>query len=59
MFVCVCVYFSFLRQKRSMGLTLAEVELSRLDTERVRDRVAMERERSCSEHIISKINEVL
>ncbi|XP_058239842.1 rho guanine nucleotide exchange factor 12 isoform X1 [Hemibagrus wyckioides] len=47
------------RQKRSMGLTLAEAELSRLDTERVRDRVAMERERSCSEHIISKINEVL
>ncbi|XP_027034400.2 rho guanine nucleotide exchange factor 12 isoform X3 [Tachysurus fulvidraco] len=47
------------RQKRSMGLTLAEAELSRLDTERVRDRVALERERSCSEHIISKINEVL
>ncbi|XP_053473641.1 rho guanine nucleotide exchange factor 12 isoform X3 [Ictalurus furcatus] len=47
------------RQKRSMGLTLAEAELSRLDSERVRDRVALERERSCSEHIISKINEVL
>lgn len=50
--------FSFLRQKRSMGLTLAEAELNRLDV-RVRDRVALERERSCSEHIISKINEVL
>uniref|UniRef100_A0AAY5KZY6 Rho guanine nucleotide exchange factor (GEF) 12a n=1 Tax=Esox lucius TaxID=8010 RepID=A0AAY5KZY6_ESOLU len=34
------------RQKRSMGLTVAEVELTRLDTERVRDRVALERERS-------------
>ncbi|KAJ8267059.1 hypothetical protein GJAV_G00137840 [Gymnothorax javanicus] len=47
------------RQKRSMGLTLAEAELARLDTERVRDRVALERERSCAEHIISKIEEVL
>ncbi|KAM9441062.1 rho guanine nucleotide exchange factor 12 isoform 2-T2 [Clarias gariepinus] len=47
------------RQKRSMGLTLAEAELIRLDTERMRGRVALERERSCSEHIVSKINEVL
>ncbi|KAJ8347569.1 hypothetical protein SKAU_G00261580 [Synaphobranchus kaupii] len=47
------------RQKRSMGLTLAEAELAKLDTERVRDRVALERERSCAEHIISKIEEVL
>uniref|UniRef100_A0A6Q2ZKZ4 Rho guanine nucleotide exchange factor (GEF) 12a n=1 Tax=Esox lucius TaxID=8010 RepID=A0A6Q2ZKZ4_ESOLU len=47
------------RQKRSMGLTLAEGELAKLDVERVRDRVAMERERSCAEHIISKIEEVL
>ncbi|XP_036379316.1 rho guanine nucleotide exchange factor 12 [Megalops cyprinoides] len=47
------------RQKRSMGLTLAEAELARLDTERVRDRVALERERSCAEHIISKIEDVL
>uniref|UniRef100_W5KJ64 Rho guanine nucleotide exchange factor (GEF) 12b n=1 Tax=Astyanax mexicanus TaxID=7994 RepID=W5KJ64_ASTMX len=47
------------RQKRSMGLTLAEAELTRLDTERVRDRVAMERERSRAEHIINKIDEVL
>uniref|UniRef100_A0A3P8YFM0 DH domain-containing protein n=1 Tax=Esox lucius TaxID=8010 RepID=A0A3P8YFM0_ESOLU len=47
------------RQKRSMGLTVAEVELTRLDTERVRDRVALERERSCAENIIAKIEEVL
>ncbi|XP_062341033.1 rho guanine nucleotide exchange factor 12 isoform X2 [Osmerus eperlanus] len=47
------------RQKRSMGLTLAETELAKLDTERVRDRVALERERSCAEHIISKIEDVL
>ncbi|XP_036435722.1 rho guanine nucleotide exchange factor 12 isoform X3 [Colossoma macropomum] len=47
------------RQKRSMGLTLAEAELTRLDTERVRDRVALERERSCAEQIILKIEEVL
>ncbi|KAK6322612.1 hypothetical protein J4Q44_G00074040, partial [Coregonus suidteri] len=47
------------RQKRSMGLTLAEGELAKLDTERVRDRVALERERSCAEHIISKIEDVL
>uniref|UniRef100_A0A673XBA3 Rho guanine nucleotide exchange factor 12 n=1 Tax=Salmo trutta TaxID=8032 RepID=A0A673XBA3_SALTR len=37
------------RQKRSMGLTLAEGELAKLDTERVRDRVALDRERSFSE----------
>uniref|UniRef100_A0A673XBP2 Rho guanine nucleotide exchange factor 12 n=1 Tax=Salmo trutta TaxID=8032 RepID=A0A673XBP2_SALTR len=47
------------RQKRSMGLTLAEGELAKLDTERVRDRVALDRERSCAEHIISKIEDVL
>ncbi|XP_031427370.1 rho guanine nucleotide exchange factor 12 isoform X3 [Clupea harengus] len=47
------------RQKRSMGLTLAEAELTRLDTETVRNRVGLERERSCAEHIISKIEEVL
>ncbi|XP_072530469.1 rho guanine nucleotide exchange factor 12 isoform X2 [Salminus brasiliensis] len=47
------------RQKRSMGLTLAEAELTRLDAERVRDRVALERERSRAEHIICKIEEVL
>uniref|UniRef100_A0A8C3A0D1 Rho guanine nucleotide exchange factor 12 n=1 Tax=Cyclopterus lumpus TaxID=8103 RepID=A0A8C3A0D1_CYCLU len=47
------------RQKRSMGLTVAEVELARLDQERVRDRVALERERSYAENIITKIEEVL
>ncbi|XP_030648267.1 rho guanine nucleotide exchange factor 12 [Chanos chanos] len=47
------------RQKRSMGLTLAEADLARLDSERMRDRVALERERSCAEHIISKIEDVL
>uniref|UniRef100_A0A8C2IIS6 Rho guanine nucleotide exchange factor (GEF) 12b n=1 Tax=Cyprinus carpio TaxID=7962 RepID=A0A8C2IIS6_CYPCA len=47
------------RHKRSMGLTLAEAELARLDTERMRDRVALEKERSCAEHIISKIEDVL
>ncbi|NXQ30306.1 ARHGC factor, partial [Alaudala cheleensis] len=47
------------RQKRSMGLTLAEGELSRLDAERLRDRSAVERERSCAEQIIAKIEEVL
>uniref|UniRef100_A0A671QAP0 Rho guanine nucleotide exchange factor 12-like n=1 Tax=Sinocyclocheilus anshuiensis TaxID=1608454 RepID=A0A671QAP0_9TELE len=45
------------RHKRSMGLTLAEAELARLDTERMRDRVALEKERSCAEHIISKIED--
>ncbi|XP_041098329.1 rho guanine nucleotide exchange factor 12-like isoform X4 [Polyodon spathula] len=47
------------RQKRSMGLTLAESELTKLDTERLRDRVGLERERSCAEQILSKIEEVL
>ncbi|XP_075892146.1 rho guanine nucleotide exchange factor 12 isoform X4 [Nelusetta ayraudi] len=47
------------RQKRSMGLTVAEVELTRLDQERGRDRVALERERSYAENIITKIEDVL
>uniref|UniRef100_A0A8C5TXP6 Rho guanine nucleotide exchange factor 12 n=1 Tax=Malurus cyaneus samueli TaxID=2593467 RepID=A0A8C5TXP6_9PASS len=47
------------RQKRSMGLTLAEGELTKLDAERLRDRNAVERERSCAEQIIAKIEEVL
>uniref|UniRef100_A0A672HAV5 Rho guanine nucleotide exchange factor (GEF) 12a n=1 Tax=Salarias fasciatus TaxID=181472 RepID=A0A672HAV5_SALFA len=47
------------RQKRSMGLTVAEVELSRLDQERIRDRVTLERERSYAENIIIKIDDVL
>uniref|UniRef100_A0ABM5EQ95 Rho guanine nucleotide exchange factor 12 isoform X2 n=1 Tax=Pogona vitticeps TaxID=103695 RepID=A0ABM5EQ95_9SAUR len=47
------------RQKRSMGLTLAEGELTRLDAERVRDRATLEKERACAEQIITKIEEVL
>ncbi|XP_028428974.1 rho guanine nucleotide exchange factor 12 isoform X2 [Perca flavescens] len=47
------------RQKRSMGLTVAEVELTRLDQESVRDRVALERERSYAENIIAKIEDIL
>ncbi|XP_048367945.1 rho guanine nucleotide exchange factor 12 isoform X3 [Sphaerodactylus townsendi] len=47
------------RQKRSMGLTLAEGELTRLDAERFRDRAALERERACAEQILTKIEEVL
>ncbi|XP_030076219.1 rho guanine nucleotide exchange factor 12 isoform X2 [Microcaecilia unicolor] len=47
------------RQKRSMGLTLAENELARLDAERVRDQATLEKERLSAEHIISKIEEVL
>ncbi|CAN9511359.1 unnamed protein product [Ophioblennius macclurei] len=47
------------RQKRSMGLTVAEVELSRLDQERIRDRGTLERERSYAENIITKIDDVL
>lgn len=42
-----------------MGLTLAEGELTKLDAERVRDRIAMEKERACAEQIIAKIEEVL
>ncbi|XP_061073106.1 rho guanine nucleotide exchange factor 12 isoform X2 [Conger conger] len=47
------------RQKRSMGLTLADVELNRLDAEQGRDRAALDRERSCAEQIVSKIEDVL
>ncbi|XP_061828984.1 rho guanine nucleotide exchange factor 12 isoform X3 [Nerophis lumbriciformis] len=47
------------RQKRSMGLTVAEGELARLDQERVRDRVTLERERSYAENIITKIEDIL
>uniref|UniRef100_A0A8C1QKE1 Rho guanine nucleotide exchange factor (GEF) 12a n=1 Tax=Cyprinus carpio TaxID=7962 RepID=A0A8C1QKE1_CYPCA len=43
------------RQKRSMGLTLADVELSRLDSEQL----TLERERSYAENILSKIDDVL
>ncbi|XP_028276713.1 rho guanine nucleotide exchange factor 12 isoform X2 [Parambassis ranga] len=47
------------RQKRSMGLTLAEDELSKLDSERGKDQQAMEKECSCAEHILSKIEDIL
>ncbi|XP_007954101.1 rho guanine nucleotide exchange factor 12 [Orycteropus afer afer] len=47
------------RQKRSMGLTLAESELTKLDAERDKDRVTLEKERACAEHIVAKIEEVL
>ncbi|KAM3616373.1 uncharacterized protein V6R79_016983 [Siganus canaliculatus] len=47
------------RQKRSMGLTVAEVELARLDQERTRDRGTLDRERSYAENIITKIEDVL
>uniref|UniRef100_A0A8C8VHS2 Rho guanine nucleotide exchange factor 12 n=1 Tax=Pelusios castaneus TaxID=367368 RepID=A0A8C8VHS2_9SAUR len=47
------------RQKRSMGLTLAEGDLAKLDAERVRDRITLEKERACAEQIITKIEEVL
>uniref|UniRef100_A0A8C2Q447 Rho guanine nucleotide exchange factor (GEF) 12a n=1 Tax=Cyprinus carpio TaxID=7962 RepID=A0A8C2Q447_CYPCA len=43
------------RQKRSMGLTLADVELSRLDSEQL----TLERERSYAENILSKIDDIL
>ncbi|XP_023286681.1 rho guanine nucleotide exchange factor 12-like isoform X2 [Seriola lalandi dorsalis] len=47
------------RQKRSMGLTLAEDELSKMDVERGKDQQALEKECSCAEHIISKIEDIL
>ncbi|XP_071388987.1 rho guanine nucleotide exchange factor 12-like [Centroberyx affinis] len=47
------------RQKRSMGLTLAEEELSKLDSEKGKDQMALERECSCAEHIMSKIEDIL
>uniref|UniRef100_A0A8C9KDR9 Rho guanine nucleotide exchange factor 12 n=1 Tax=Panthera tigris altaica TaxID=74533 RepID=A0A8C9KDR9_PANTA len=37
------------RQKRSMGLTLAESELTKLDAERDKDRVTLEKERALTE----------
>ncbi|KAK2828410.1 hypothetical protein Q5P01_019444 [Channa striata] len=45
------------RQKRSMGLTLAEDELSKLDTECRKDQ--QEKECLCAEHILSKIEDIL
>ncbi|XP_049633957.1 rho guanine nucleotide exchange factor 12 [Suncus etruscus] len=47
------------RQKRSMGLTLAESELTKLDAERDKDRGTLEKERACAEQIVAKIEEVL
>ncbi|XP_041864147.1 rho guanine nucleotide exchange factor 12-like [Melanotaenia boesemani] len=47
------------RHKRSMGLTLAEDELSKLDSEQAKDQQALEKECSCAEHIISKIEDIL
>lgn len=47
------------RQKRSMGLTLAESELTKFDVERDKDRVTLEKERACAEQIVAKIEEVL
>ncbi|XP_041657068.1 rho guanine nucleotide exchange factor 12 [Cheilinus undulatus] len=47
------------RQKRSMGLTLAEDELSKLDLERGENQQALEKECSCAEHILSKIEDIL
>lgn len=45
------------RQKRSMGLTLAEDELSRLDSEPGKE--VSDRELSCAEHVLSKIEDIL
>ncbi|XP_059913038.1 rho guanine nucleotide exchange factor 12-like isoform X2 [Gadus macrocephalus] len=47
------------RQKRSMGLTLADAELSRLELERERGHPAPDRECTCAEHIVSKIEDIL
>ncbi|XP_061818723.2 rho guanine nucleotide exchange factor 12 isoform X1 [Nerophis lumbriciformis] len=48
------------RQKRSMGLTLAEDELSKLDSDNGgKDPLVWERECSCAEHILSKIEDIL
>ncbi|XP_041030173.1 rho guanine nucleotide exchange factor 12-like isoform X2 [Carcharodon carcharias] len=48
------------RQKRNMGMTIAENELTRLDRDRMRDRVAAEqKERVCAEQLLLKIDEVL
>lgn len=40
-----------------MGLTLAEDELSKLDSEQGRE--ALEKECCCAEHILSKIEDIL
>ncbi|XP_075888067.1 rho guanine nucleotide exchange factor 12 isoform X3 [Nelusetta ayraudi] len=45
------------RQKRSMGLTLAEDELSKLDSEQGKE--ALEKECCCAEHILPKVEDIL
>ncbi|XP_048837433.1 rho guanine nucleotide exchange factor 12-like isoform X7 [Brienomyrus brachyistius] len=49
------------RQKRCMGLTLAEGDLARLDVEQNREqsRGPQERERLCAESIVGKVEDVL
>ncbi|XP_038164664.1 rho guanine nucleotide exchange factor 12-like [Cyprinodon tularosa] len=47
------------RQKRSMGLTLAEDELSRLDIDGGKDLPALEKECACAEHILARIEDIL
>ncbi|CAH2319471.1 rho guanine nucleotide exchange factor 12 isoform X3 [Pelobates cultripes] len=47
------------RQKRSMGLTLADGELAKLGAERSKDRSTLEKERVFAESIIQKVEEVL
>lgn len=47
------------RQKRNMGLTLAEGELAHLDAEQLKDSVALEKEKSCAENVLAKIDDIL
>ncbi|KAM8927090.1 rho guanine nucleotide exchange factor 12 [Pelodytes ibericus] len=47
------------RQKRSMGLTLADGELAKLGAERLKDRNTLEKERTFAESILQKVEEVL
>uniref|UniRef100_A0AAQ6ABF7 Rho guanine nucleotide exchange factor (GEF) 12b n=1 Tax=Amphiprion ocellaris TaxID=80972 RepID=A0AAQ6ABF7_AMPOC len=47
------------RQKRSMGLTLAEDELSKLDSDRGKDQQALEKECFCSIFITTKTRQTM
>ncbi|KAM9299421.1 rho guanine nucleotide exchange factor 12 [Gastrophryne carolinensis] len=47
------------RQKRNMGLTLAESELTKLDAKRAREPQTIEKERICAEPILQKIDDIL
>ncbi|XP_068600522.1 rho guanine nucleotide exchange factor 12-like [Brachionichthys hirsutus] len=47
------------RQKRSMGLTLAEDELSKLDSDSDPGREALDKECCCAEPILGKIEDIL